>query len=433
MNSDSDVMVIGAGAAGLAAARDLSKAGLRVIVIEARNRIGGRIHTIHDPLWPVPVELGAEFVHGKPPEIWDLLKSSNLAACDVSDQHWCWRNGRLAPCEDSFAGVEQLLGTPQGAEDLSFQELLDRSSLAQDQRRWAAAYVEGFNAADKNRISVESLRVQQEAEDRIGGDASFRVLGGYDQIIHAMFRSLDRTSVHLNSVAKAVEWRSGEVRVDLESTGHDDLGLLTARKLIVTVPLPVLRESPNYPAGLRFKPQPVQALQAAHDLELGQAARITFLFHERFWEEDERLSGMGFLHSLEPWFPTWWTRTPIRVPILTAWAGGPAAAQTEGCGAAVQVDHALDTLACLLTRDRAQLRPQLIAHYFHDWSCDPFAGGAYTYVPKGAMQAPERLSEPVKETLYFAGEASDVSGHFGTVHGAIASGRRAARQVLRSK
>ena|SRR6266487_5263070 len=108
MSQNPDVIILGAGAAGLSAAIELTRAGLAVSVIEARNRIGGRIFTLRDPVCDAPIELGAEFIHGKPPEIWDLLHRSSLHAKEVSGDIWCLREDKLSPC-DFFSEVDQLL------------------------------------------------------------------------------------------------------------------------------------------------------------------------------------------------------------------------------------------------------------------------------------------------------------------------------------
>src|SRR4051794_23439479 len=92
---DCDVIVIGAGVAGLQAGRDLVGAGKKVMIVEARDRIGGRIHTLHERDWPVPVELGAEFVHGRPPELWPVLERANVVPYECADEHWHFHDRRL--------------------------------------------------------------------------------------------------------------------------------------------------------------------------------------------------------------------------------------------------------------------------------------------------------------------------------------------------
>lgn len=382
---------------------------------------------MHDPIAPVPVELGAEFVHGHVPEVWNIVESDVLSACDVSGEHWCFHNGSLTQSDEVFGSYERVMVNAAG--DKTFQELLDESGSDEETKAWASSYVEGYNAADKTRISVAALVRQEQAEQSSSGSGC-RLVGGYDTIVHSLYRKIPAKSVYLNSVAKAIEWKRGSARVSIESVAHEDLGTLTAKAVVITVPNRVLTEHPNYPGGMVFHPEPSDALQAANRIAMGDAARISILFRERFWEAHEDLYDMSFLHSLEPWFPTWWTRVPVRAPLLTAWAGGPKAAQVSGLGEGAALDHALDSLAHILGMDRQKLRRMLVTSYFHDWSSDPFSRGAYSYLPVGALDAPEKLSRPVEDTLFFAGEATDYSGHYGTVHAAIASGHRAAEQIL---
>src|SRR5262249_27162921 len=121
-----DAIIIGAGAAGLAAAMELVKAGRRIAILEARDRIGGRIHTGHDPAWPLPIERGAEFIHGKPRQTFDILSRAAIGAYDVVDTHWRQTNGRLirqgnfwSKIEDVFERIDRHRGA-----DLSFQQFM---------------------------------------------------------------------------------------------------------------------------------------------------------------------------------------------------------------------------------------------------------------------------------------------------------------------
>src|SRR5215467_10182761 len=164
MANAADIIVIGAGAAGLAAAATLGQSGLTVVVLEARDRIGGRIFTHLDPASPVAIELGAEFIHGMPPEIWLPLQAKNTQISEVKGDAWCVRNGRLCGC-DFFSSVDDILEEMDDkAPDESFLSFLHRSfpesSLNEKQReanRRAIAYVSGFNAADPDRVGVHWL------------------------------------------------------------------------------------------------------------------------------------------------------------------------------------------------------------------------------------------------------------------------------------
>ena len=121
--------------------------------------------------------------------------------------------------------------------------------------------------------------------------------------------------------------------------------------------------------------------------------------------------------------------------MLTAWTGGTRAAAlmrsiASGGDRAALLGRCLSTLAKVFELSRSQLESRLVSWHFHDWSADDYARGAYSYVPAGAMDAPEKLTIPVEDTLYFAGEHTDITGHWGTVHAALATGTRAAEQML---
>jgi monoamine oxidase len=155
--------------------------------------------------------------------------------------------------------------------------------------------------------------------------------------------------------------------------------------------------------------------------------RVTFRFRNAFWDEDEKLKGKGFLISQDKRFFAWWTMHPIVAPLLTGWMAGAKAEEFETGDQSKIAAEALASLGRILKRKI----PHPEAVYFHNWREDPFFRGAYSYVPVNALPAREVLARPVDGTLFFAGEAAELNGHGGTVHGAIASGVRAAGLILK--
>jgi monoamine oxidase len=153
-----------------------------------------------------------------------------------------------------------------------------------------------------------------------------------------------------------------------------------------------------------------------------------------FWEGDwlghRRLARLYFLFSDDQVMPTWWTGYPLLAPQLTGWVGGSRAAGRVSSPDAALAEQALEALARVLGVQRGWLEEQLESWHVHNWSTDPYARGAYSYVRVGGLAAPQQLSEPVDDTLFFAGEATDAEGHTGTVHGALSTGERAARQII---
>ena len=428
---DFDVVIVGAGVAGLSAARELTSAGLKLAVIEARERIGGRIFTLRDPLSPVPIELGAEFVHGEPPELFGDMRTAGLTAGQVMGDHMCFRSGSIVSCKEwmgkVFAALESMNASK--GQDRSFQSFIEESDCDDETRAGAVSFVEGFNAADRYRIGVHSLIRQQKAEDAIDGEKTHRILDGYDAIPHFLFQGSKRdgVSLHLNTVAEGIEWRRGKVQVAVKSRMGPALEPLAAQKAVVTLPLGVLQADT-----VRFLPDVPGLRHTLDRLAMGKALRVTLRFREPFWESRVDLSNMSFLHSGDEWFPTWWTALPVRAPILTGWSGGPKAARLDGHCESFLLERALGALSEFFKIDAKTILGLLDVWYTHNWQADPFSLGAYSYVPSGSLPAVEKLTEPIEDTLYFAGEATDTEGHWGTVHGAMATGVRAARKILES-
>jgi monoamine oxidase len=141
---------------------------------------------------------------------------------------------------------------------------------------------------------------------------------------------------------------------------------------------------------------------------------------------------MSFLQGIDERFPVWWTMMPMRLPMITAWAGGPRAAAMAGMPTDEVTAHAVSSLARQLGVARKTVEGALTGAWTHDWSSDPWSFGAYSYSKVGGSDAAKTLARSVDGTLFFAGEATDAEGRNGTVHGAIASGRRAAAQVSRA-
>jgi monoamine oxidase len=186
----SDVVVIGAGVAGLAAAGELAHAGLGVTLVEARERMGGRIHTLDPEGAGSPVELGAEFIHGRPRELLGCLADAKTQLEEVTGETACFADGVLSACAEDggFELLEELPAVVEREGDMSFAEFLARRKADPADAAQARAYVEGFNAADAERIGIAALARQQQAEDEIdargagGGEDCAARAGDLDRV-----------------------------------------------------------------------------------------------------------------------------------------------------------------------------------------------------------------------------------------------------------
>ena len=438
-----NVIVIGAGMAGLAAASKLVERGHAVTLIEARDRTGGRILTVQDEALNVPIELGAEFIHGISPEIWVPLQNSGAKIVEVEGESWCHENSELKPC-DFWGQMESILDKMDDEEpDTSFLAFLEQrfpnphnDPRLQQAKQRAQNYVIGFNAADPGKVGVHWLVRGMRAEEEIEGDRAFRCAGGYETLLrHFREKIKGSADIRTNSVVHQVNWKQGHVELVVRNDGNEQK--LTAAQVLVTVPLAMLKGALGDSGEIQFNPPlPSAKLSAMQKIEVGHVVRIVLRFRERFWNTicpdsgKKTLSRMSFLFSQDEWFPTWWTTMPAKLPIITGWAPFRAAESLSGKGKSFVVQRALLSLCRLLGIQRQELETQLQAAYFHDWQTDPFSRGAYSYGGIGSDGAQQALAAPVESTLFFAGEAADVTGNNGTVHGAIASGYRAANEIV---
>lgn len=407
------VLILGAGVAGLSAARILSQSGIPVVILEARHRVGGRVHTLIEQGSSVPVELGAEFVHGRPPEI------PQLPSAETGGEDWCFRNGRLERPGAIFQGTESLMAGLPGAPEQSFAEFVNGRGAGDEALRWATSYIEGFHAARPEQIGVHGLALANRAEDAIEGGRSFRLAGGYAALLDWLRQGMT-AEIRCGAAVQSIAWRRGDVEVHVASRAR----AIQAECLICTLPLGVLASG-----DVRFDPEPANLRAGLSAMAMGHAAHIRLRFRRRVWEDRPELRGLRFLFSHESWMPTWWTAAPSAEPVLTGWTGGPRA-EAAPSDPAAWVEPALATLGKLLARDPSQLRRELVSWHAHNWTADPFSRGAYSYVRVGGLDALRRFGRPVEDTLYFGGEAVNAEGYWSTVNGAMASGERAARLVL---
>ncbi len=445
MPSDKQIVIVGAGIAGLAAASKLGEAGLSVLLLEARDRIGGRIFTHKDSADDAPVELGAEFIHGLVPEVFEPLLENKAEITEVEGESWCVTGQDLSPCK-FFPEVDAILEQmDDSVPDESFLAFLERcfpnsehDPKLEDAKQRAIAYVSGFNAADPGVVGTHWLVHGMRTEEKVEGHRAFRSNGGYQDLLYAFRKRIAPSDVRIqtSTIVERVTWKPGLAEVTIRN--GDGRSVLNAAKVLITVPLAVLKATPGEPGIIEFVPQlPAEKIASFEKLEVGDIFRVVLRFRDRFWERIARsahptksLSDMSFLFSRDEFFPTWWTTMPKKLPMITGWAPFRSAQRLAGLKRSQIIEQGLRTLESLLGIGLDELESQLQAAHLHDWQNDPFSRGAYSYGTVGADGAQEALAAPVANTLFFAGEATDTSGSNGTVHGAIASGYRAAHEII---
>lgn len=415
-----DAIVIGAGAAGLAAAADLRAGGRDIAILEARDRAGGRCHSIEHAASPLPLELGAEFVHGTAEETTRLAARAGVPVCDITGEHWQARDGRITRLKGFWQRVGRVMSRLPGPgdDDISFGDFLRTRpggrTLARE-RTLARAFVQGFHAADIERVSARALAESGNPGEDESASRHARTVGGYTKLLAPLLREVSDV-VHFGDPVRRITWRRGHVRVDTNGDTYE------ARAVIITLPLGVLQSG-----DVVIDPLPPSMQRALAGLATGSVVRVTLLFDDRFREQVQIPRNASFLHTPHSPFNIWWTLHPLRAPVMVGWSGGPPATVLLREGNVEE--RAVQELARQLGITGRRMERMLAATFHHDWDADPFSRGAYSYAVVGGATASQRLARTVEGTLFLAGEAT-AGESSGTVEGALQSGQRAARQVL---
>jgi monoamine oxidase len=420
-----EVLIIGAGAAGLAAWRELYSVGLCPLVLEARDRLGGRILTDYSA--QTPLELGAEFMHGKAPAIWSIVKKAKLEVLEIPEARIVLGRSGLRPCPEYWKIIQRVNAQIKPAYDIPYERFLAAADASSFEKRLAKSYVEGFNAARAELISANAIAKGDQAAAEIEGQKQFRLRAGYKSIIDWLAEGLPRESLHLDTEVREIRWQKGRVQVVANTRAGERL--FAAARIIVTVPLGVLQAPSGVRAAIRFIPPLSQKEAALRSLKMGHVAKLLIGFKKRFWQA---AGSFAFAISLDADMPTWWTQEPLTSNVLTGWSGGSFAEKLINLSPTDLVDRALGSLSRIFGHPKSLLRECIDTVHYHNWSNDPFSKGAYSYPKVGGLEAARILAEPVNETIFFAGEATNFQGANGTVHGAIKSGTSVAPSIAAS-
>ena len=413
------IVVIGAGAAGLMAARELGRAGRKVTVLEARDRCGGRIHPLPVGEFGYPAEGGAEFVHGEAPVTRGLLREVGLSPLPIQGTQWTVEEGKFSREESQDPHEAELHKALQALkDDLTVAEFLRWNFAGPEYDRLRHSIermVESYDAADPERASTLAFRDEWMG----GGRSTHAIIGGYGALIDFLSAECRNrgVAIRLGSAASAIEVSDGRVVVRCTNGGVHDCDAA-----ILTVPLPLLKE-------IVLPPEQRDRAEAAAHIGFGNVTKILLRFETRWWVDKRMdLADLTFLLS-DSRIPVWWTQHATDLPVLTGWFGGPKTETMANLSEPELIEEGLASLAEIFNLNPQQLRSRLVAARAINWAHDPFARGAYSYATLETRNAQSALASS-DGAVVFSGEAFYRGRNMGTVEAALASGLKTARTLL---
>jgi monoamine oxidase len=415
-------VVVGAGAAGLMAARELVRAGKRVTILEARDRCGGRIYPLPAQEFGYPAEGGAEFVHGAAPVTRALMREAQISLLPRGGTRWSARSGKLLPGETSVPLVGRFYqALSEVKADLPIAEFLETHFADRrydEMRRSITRTVEGYDAADPRRASTLALRDEWMARD---DGPHGRIAKGYGALIDYLLSECRRhgATLHLGAAVTAIDEARGGIAA---RCGHG--ATFEADAAILTVPPPLLSQI-ALPSAARDR------AAATAEIGFGNVVKILFRFATKWWADHRGrdLSDLSFLLSDET-VPTWWTQYPDEYPVLTGWLAGPKADRVSSLTEAELVDMGLASLGEIFDLPPDRISSNLVASRAVNWGNEPFARGAYSYATPRTREAQSVLRKPNGDAIFFSGEALYAGPDMGTVEAALASGQETAQTIL---
>ena len=421
-----DVIIIGAGAAGLMAAKILCNAKKKVCILEARDRIGGRVQTITKEGFSKPVEAGAEFIHGKLSLTLNLLKEAGIKYYKTDGQLWQLKNNKLIKREDFIEHADKLMEKLKKLDnDMSIAEFLKKyfnDDKYTNMKLSLQQYIEGYEAADIHYFSALALKKEWENED----EEQYMIKEGYQPLIdHLKNNCLQNgCKMDLNTIVKKIKWEDDEAEVITKERKH-----FLSKKIIITVP-PVFLSGDELDAAISFHPDLPAITEAAKQIGYGGVIKIILEFTHAFWETGEcrKAKNLFFLFSEEK-IPTWWSQLPDKIPMLTGWLAGPNSYALSKANDDFILQVALKSLSSIFDINIVILQQYIKSSYIKNWNVDAFSKGAYSYSSITSAAAKKIFATPVANTLFFAGEAFNINSN-ATVDAALTSGKNIAQKIL---
>ena len=405
-----DSIIVGAGISGLACARELRSRGWKVLVLEARNRIGGRIHTRRNA--HIPSEFGAELAHGKNISTSTLLRRAGVRLTPGVNRAAYISAERIhLPGSEFAVQVENLLGelSKHFGRDSTLAETLENLFSHYDLEVRAAASraflaLEGGSAHE---LSLKGLAWKGEANSLM--PTNLFIPCGYDFLLNHLNAELE---VLLEQEVVSIDWSKDRIDICTKSGRQ-----FCAKTVVITIPVAVLRH-----AILNFIPVlPSKKLAAINAIPTNQINKIILRFKRRVWPEVDFIESDGA-------FGVWWQRPKeFGDAVLVGFGSQPNLVEQGAADQSQAISLALSELSAVFGAD---MHSEFLQGNYIDWTNDPFSRGGYSYSVVGIGEARRDLAAPLASKLFFAGEASCFDGDYATVHGAYETGLRAAQEVL---
>ena len=411
-----------------------SNAGKKVIVLEADNRIGGRIHTQQDAGTGKYVELGAEFVHGDLPVTLGLLNEAGIPYRSASASMVQYSEGAFLENESFIEHWDLLIGKLNSLQqDISIEQFMQQEFPGDGYNRMRTSvrqFVSGYDTGDPQKASCFALRKEWQSED---DSAQHRVEGGYASLMNYLALECEAKGgkILLNNIVNAIYWKAGKVSaITVYCTAYH------AQQIILAVPLGVLKAGEGQTGAIIFHPPLNAHAEAIQHMGFGSVIKILLEFDDAFWYTKETearigrsLDNMGYLLSQEE-IPTWWTQFPERSNVFTGWIGGPDAEAKKDMADEDILMDGLQSLANIFKSGLDELQQRLKTWRVINWTAKPFTRGSYAYDTVNASACRNTLNTPVDDTLFFAGEYLYEGTAMGTVEAALTTGKGAVRIIV---
>jgi monoamine oxidase len=413
------VIVIGAGVAGLAATKYLGEAGYQVCLLEAAEIAGGRIATITEEGFSGPVETGAEFIHGKLPLTFKLLKEAGISCETVEGNMIGVQNGVWQNEEHDENWGKFMKELNQLKSDVTILEFLNKHFCDPQflhLRQAVQRFAEGFDLADISKASILSVKNEWKNIEK----KQYRIKGGYSQLVTYLLNCSRSHNVAINFNSCVNKIKYNDENVTVYTTDDKEFN---ADKLIITVSVGVLQSGT-----IRFEPLLTDHAVAIQSLGFGSVIKFLLEFKTSFWNEFD--DEIGFILSDEL-VPTWWTQLPAESNLLTGWLGGANAAEKIFESDDALLLTALQSLSSVFRMPLSMLREELVHYKIINWQTVQHVKGGYSYSTLGTEQAIKVLSNPIDGTIFFAGEAIPGGDSQGTVESALQSGYDTASKLIR--